>query len=201
MRTVDPEKHKAKQQGILTAAKACFIEHGFHKTSTEMIRIKAGISSGSLFHYFPNKKAIVLAVVEAQRQETAAFMDMLASQPDMVAACKDFMDTIAHLAADTAECRLVLEISAEAARDEEVAALSRAGDRVLQAGIVTLIGQGIERGQIAPQITSFQLTSFIMVLVDGIFSRASSDPDFDPLREAEGLSTILKSVLGANHVR
>lgn len=56
----------AKKNQIIEAGFALFCEKGFHNTNTNEIAKKAGVSTGILYHYFPNKKAILLAAMETQ---------------------------------------------------------------------------------------------------------------------------------------
>jgi len=49
---------------ILDAGKAVLIERGYDDTTTNRIAESAGISPGSLYQYFPNKEAIIAAVVD-----------------------------------------------------------------------------------------------------------------------------------------
>ena len=45
---------------ILEAAMRLFSEQGYKKTTTNKIAERAGVSVGSLYHYFPNKESILL---------------------------------------------------------------------------------------------------------------------------------------------
>lgn len=49
---------------ILDAAKTVLIERGYDDATTNRIAEAAGISPGSLYQYFPNKEAIIAAVVD-----------------------------------------------------------------------------------------------------------------------------------------
>ncbi len=48
-----------KQKAILDAALAILSEKGFHGTSTAEISKKAGVASGTLFHYFKTKEELI----------------------------------------------------------------------------------------------------------------------------------------------
>jgi len=50
---------KDKKQAILDSALALFVEQGFHATSTASIAKKAGVATGTLFHHFPSKGALL----------------------------------------------------------------------------------------------------------------------------------------------
>jgi AcrR family transcriptional regulator len=43
----------------MRAAIACFVERGFHGTAVPQIAKEAGVSAGTLYHYFPSKEALV----------------------------------------------------------------------------------------------------------------------------------------------
>ncbi len=58
------DRAKATVDSLLEAAEQLLIEVGFHKASTNKIAERAGVSVGSLYQYFPNKEALVAAVVK-----------------------------------------------------------------------------------------------------------------------------------------
>ncbi|MDB5186135.1 MAG: kstR 2 [Candidatus Saccharibacteria bacterium] len=54
--------HKRSQatiQKILNTAEAAFLELGYDKVTTRIIAERAGVPTGSLYHFFPNKNAIL----------------------------------------------------------------------------------------------------------------------------------------------
>lgn len=58
------EKGIERKKELLTISLDEFITKGFYGTSTREICRRAGISSGLLFHYFPNKESIYLELVK-----------------------------------------------------------------------------------------------------------------------------------------
>ncbi|MBO5246448.1 MAG: TetR/AcrR family transcriptional regulator [Eubacterium sp.] len=62
--TKKDEQHEKRKWQILDIALNHFIRYGFYGTSTRKIAEEAGISSGLMFHYFPNKLALYEALVE-----------------------------------------------------------------------------------------------------------------------------------------
>lgn len=62
--TKKKEQHEMRKRQILDIALNHFIRYGFYGTSTRKIAEEAGISSGLMFHYFPNKLALYEALVE-----------------------------------------------------------------------------------------------------------------------------------------
>lgn len=64
------KRAKATVKAIVEATAHLLVADGFHNLSTNKIAETAGVSIGSLYQYFPNKEAIVSAVIEsfAERQ-------------------------------------------------------------------------------------------------------------------------------------
>ena len=196
MRVTDPEKHQAKKQMILEAAKACFAEQGFHQTSTAQICAAAGVSTGNLFHYFASKKAIIAAIVEEDLQQTQIFVAALREQENLVTALDAFFDVVLDVASDPAQASLALEIAAEAGRDAEIGVLYRLSTRVMREELEYLVSLGMERGQFSRQFSAASVVHCLMVMVDGIFSRVSVDLQFKPQEQKAALKTMMTGVLG-----
>lgn len=58
------ERLEQRERVILDAATRLFASHGFHATSTRRIAAEAGVSEGTVFHYFGNKNALMLAILD-----------------------------------------------------------------------------------------------------------------------------------------
>ncbi|QYJ74619.1 TetR/AcrR family transcriptional regulator [Shewanella sp. FJAT-52076] len=65
-----------KRYQILTAALRLFNGQGFHGTSTASIAKAAGVATGTLFHHFPSKEALLETLFLTVKQE---FADSLAA--------------------------------------------------------------------------------------------------------------------------
>lgn len=65
---------------ILEAAARVFAEHGYAAGTTNRIAAKAGVSIGSLYEYFPNKDALLVALMEAHIAEGQAILAAAASE-------------------------------------------------------------------------------------------------------------------------
>ncbi|BDM65533.1 TetR family transcriptional regulator [Shewanella sp. NFH-SH190041] len=64
----------SKKQAILQAALPLFVERGFDATSTAMLAQQAGVATGTLFHHFANKDAVLAALFISTKQEFADHM-------------------------------------------------------------------------------------------------------------------------------
>ena len=72
---IKPRKVASQQRSRVTvdalveATARILVKEGFDKASTNRIAEVAGVSVGSLYQYFPNKEALVVAVIERHNQE------------------------------------------------------------------------------------------------------------------------------------
>ncbi len=63
------ERSRATVDALLEATARVLIREGYDRASTNRIAELAGVSIGSLYQYFPNKEALVAAVIDHHTQE------------------------------------------------------------------------------------------------------------------------------------
>jgi AcrR family transcriptional regulator len=68
---------------LLEATTRILLKEGYDKASTNRIVAVAGVSIGSLYHYFPSKEALVAAVIDRHTHE---MMRVIRDAPIKVAA-------------------------------------------------------------------------------------------------------------------
>ncbi|GAA2788646.1 TetR/AcrR family transcriptional regulator [Saccharopolyspora taberi] len=196
MRTVDPVKHEAKRRHILAAAAHCFSRKGFERTTTAEICRTAGISSGSLFHYFPNKKAIFRAIFEQDARDNEARIAEVRDSADPVAAVLELVEHMTRpLLDDPGAAGLVNEVIAQAPRDPELAEQLGRNDFQVRQGLVELLERAVADGRIDAELDLWQTTGWISALVDSVYARLSMEPDLDPHRELATVKLILTRFL------
>ncbi|MDQ7246179.1 TetR/AcrR family transcriptional regulator [Dongia sedimenti] len=69
------ERAKATVDAIMKAAAQVLIAEGYENATTARIAERAGVSIGSLYQYFPNKEALVAALIERHSDEIVATVD------------------------------------------------------------------------------------------------------------------------------
>jgi AcrR family transcriptional regulator len=77
-----PKQTRSREsvEAILQAAAQVFERHGYAAGTTNRIAARAGVSVGTLYQYFPNKDAILVALVREHLEEgTAALQPQLRS--------------------------------------------------------------------------------------------------------------------------
>ena len=75
-------RKEARPQELLDAALALFVEKGFAATRAEEVALRAGVSKGTLYLYYPSKEELLKAVIEhflsariAQAEASLAALD------------------------------------------------------------------------------------------------------------------------------
>ncbi|MGL5664967.1 MAG: TetR/AcrR family transcriptional regulator, partial [Shewanella sp.] len=69
--STDTKPMTDKRQAILETALRLFVDQGFHGTSTALIAKQAGVATGTLFHHFPTKEALMENLFLTIKQEFA----------------------------------------------------------------------------------------------------------------------------------
>lgn len=81
------EQAEVRKQQILDAALNLFAQHGFAATSTKRIAQEVGVTEGLIFHYFPSKADLLMAVATQRRTflgEATALLQQAEGRPARV---------------------------------------------------------------------------------------------------------------------
>ena len=146
------ERHRTRKDEIISAARHCFRQFGFHAASMAQLARGANLSVGQIYRYFPSKDALIEEMVKR-------IVD------NKVAAMSDHFDA-QHIATLLA-CRitlseedemLMLEVAAEASRNPRVAEILSAADE-------RIFSNACHNMQLNhPQLNEEQITARVEVL-------------------------------------
>ncbi|NKE59921.1 TetR/AcrR family transcriptional regulator [Lentzea sp. PSKA42] len=195
MRTVDPVKHAEKKRHITDTAVGLFAQKGFERTTVADICKAADISTGSLFHYFPTKRAIFREIFVQDAEDNAA---MFAKAREL-SPWDGVLMVVDHLcvpALDRSVAGLVLEVVVQASRDPELWELVGHNEKMVRDELAALLQQAHDAGQITLPVSALTAASWAQGLVDGLFGRLI-DPDFDATDQVSTLRLILSRFVGA----
>jgi AcrR family transcriptional regulator len=179
MRTVDPEKHRARRTHIIESALVLFASKGFAETTTSDICQAAGISTGSLFHYFPSKQAVFYGIWELDRTEWDEVFAAAEGDPDPWAALMTIVDKLAADAAESIMAGLLVEVIAQAHRDHEFAAGLAENDRRQIGDLAHIIHRLREAGLADPGLPDEEAARWVLILTDSFLGRGYPEPDRD----------------------
>ena len=188
-------RREEKRRRILDAADGCFARRGFHATSMAEICEAAGMSAGNLYRYFPSKEAMIAALVDAEREETAALFRRIEDSDDPLAAITTLLERFLTLTTDAAGHRLWLEILSEGARNPQIQAVLDRSDAEIRPALAHLIGRAAALGQADPAIDGDQAAVWLLMLIDGFSARVATDPGFDIAAGIAALPGMVRRLL------
>ena len=193
-RTVDPEKHLARRLLIIDAALTCFAATGYAGTSTAAICREAGIGSGTFFHYFPTKQALLLAILELGTEETRAWFAARSPDEDPMAVIEAHL---AHTADEMTDPRLagfVRAVGAVMGEREVEEALAR-DTRVLEEGLGPWVARAQAAGRARTDLSADDLTAWLLVVIDGFLGRLAVDESFTAAGQRDVLVDTVRRLL------
>lgn len=150
---------------------------GFHSASVGRMLTTAGVTKGALYHHFPSKQALGLAVVsELLGARIAQFADSLATAPDPIAALSEWV-----LGPPWIQVRLGCPVNNLA---QEMSALDEAFRERIEAvfaawrgAIADALRRGQASGQVRTNVDAPCAASFILASLEGSLSLAKSARD------------------------
>ncbi|MCB0837420.1 MAG: TetR/AcrR family transcriptional regulator [Bacteroidetes bacterium] len=71
------DHRESRREEILNAALELFAKNGYHNTSVEQIRKKAGVSKGLIYNYFKEKKDLMKAIVMGSMEQAGQFFETM----------------------------------------------------------------------------------------------------------------------------
>lgn len=179
-RKIDQKLHQQRRQQILDAAAECFTEKGFHQTGMKEIYTKAGMSAGSVYHYFENKDAIIEAIASDFSVDTQDFIDKLDMYPNFI---EGFIQATRKTLKETQKYiqygRLVIEIYAESFRNEKVKHILKTLDDEAVVALKTRIEVAIVKDQITSRHDPEILAHLLIALVEGLEDRILQNPEIN----------------------
>jgi AcrR family transcriptional regulator len=90
------QRSEATVEAILQAAAQVFERHGYAAGTTNRIAERAGVSIGTVYQYFPNKDAILVALVHRHLAESTAALQPHIDRLNRGAGFDDVLPNIVH---------------------------------------------------------------------------------------------------------
>ncbi|NUO75068.1 MAG: TetR/AcrR family transcriptional regulator [Lysobacter sp.] len=186
----------AQRERILVAAQKCFVVHGFHAASMANIADTAGMSAGLIYRYFKSKNDIILAIIGRQLEEARADVAQLHTSSDLVGGIAEVFQQWQANDPSLTNAALFLELTAQATRDDEIAAATQLSDKVLRADLAAWFVRGRQDGGLGlPQREAERRVLLLQSLIEGLAIRAISQPELSVDEVKEALQLVLPALL------
>lgn len=184
---------ESQRERILDAAQKCFIERGFHAASIASIAKTAGMSAGLMYRYFENKNAIVKAIIERELEGNRAKIAELYTLANLLSR---ILGTVRQWQAgdpNVMNAALYLEMSAEAAREPEIAQVIRSSDALARRDFERWLCRSRDQGGLGlPKDVAHSRAILMQCVIGGLALRAVREPDLDPETLSNALDPLLR---------
>lgn len=176
-RTVDPARHEARRLVIIDAALTVFAERGYDGATTAAICRRAGIGSGTFFHYFPTKLDLLLAILTLGIQEVRDAAAVYAGRTDPLGV---LLDIVRQGADDAADPRMPGFVRAVGGimHQPDVAAKLDEDARTQRDLLLPWVAKAQQAGEIRTDLTPDRITSWLYLLTDGFLGRIADEENF-----------------------
>jgi AcrR family transcriptional regulator len=193
---VDAEEQRAR---IRDAARAVFARRGVGATGLAQVAAEAGTSRTGIYHYYPDKSALVRDLArELLAEEERLFEEALLAPggaEERIARLAD--GVLGRFAAWAQYGRPLLEIWAQDTRR------LRPLLRRLRRALVALIEEGQRQGEIATELAPDETAALLVGVIDGLMLQVFIDPAGVPASRAmrDALVATLGRILRAENTR
>lgn len=186
------ERQRAR---ILDAAERCFIERGFHAASMAHIAATACMSPGLIYRYFGGKNEIVRAIVERHLEtDGCRAMQQLHAREDFCPSMLEAFERWRRNDDPQMNAALILELTAEAARDPEVLEVVRSKDRMVTKELTEAIRRAARAdGRQLSSAAACERAMLLQCLFEGLAFRVVRSPELS----ATSLRPLLEKVIAA----
>lgn len=160
---------QARREQILSAARRCFIENGYHPTRMDDIARAAGLSKGGVYFHFKSKQEVFESLVGEEFDESMRFLGEVNSGDRSVA---EKMQAIAgHYLSYFDQApdapRFFIVMGEMALRDEALAKKLLEMQAAFIEQISKLLEQGVQEGMLR-ETNTLAVAALLKALLDGV---------------------------------
>lgn len=167
MPKVSPEHKAGVRERLLDAAYACLLETGLEGLTTRAVLDRAGMSAGTLYHYFSGKDDLVMAL--AERIAAVEFGDLGESAGDV-----DLLALTGRLLEPHDVYSVLPELRVRARLDADVRRALARYDELTVARFVPLVEQAQQAGVLSADLDAPALVELVELLFEALQSHAAA---------------------------
>jgi AcrR family transcriptional regulator len=158
-----------RRDAIVSAAYRCIARNGYERTSTAQMCAAAGVSSGTFFHYFPTKVAVLVAVLQRDLDRVRRTMNELTEQAaiDATAALAQWCASVISDASNADLPGFVAALGTVPDNPDVTEAIA-AETAVVHAALVEVLTAGQRQQTIRDDRSPTSLALWLQILSDGI---------------------------------
>mgnify|MGYP000072066575 CR=1 FL=1 len=174
--------HKDTRERLIDAARRLALRKGFDRTSISELIAEAGVQRGSLYHYFPGKDDLGLAVLERDRVGFMTLLDSTLSRPGSPAnVLKGFFNAALKMHRETGFVGGCLWGNTALEMSDTNPAYAKLVGEVFQAWlskVEAVIARGQDEGEFRTDVAPGDLARLVVAGIEGgiMMSRLTKSP-------------------------
>jgi len=151
MRRADPARHRRQTAKILGNARRLFARYGYDRVSMDRLAAACHLTKPALYYYFRNKRAVLLAMLEAHWREQAAVVATFRPSADLRETLQAFAELVLRESHRPENGDIIRVVLAEAGRRPEIGqAFFEVFGPAVERTLVGFVGPHLARGYTRP---------------------------------------------------
>jgi AcrR family transcriptional regulator len=122
MRRADPAHQRRQTAKILHNARRLFAEHGYDRVSMDRLAAACRLTKPALYYYFPGKRAVLLATLQAHWTAQAALLAAFRPATDLGETLRSFAELVLRQSRRPENRDIIRVVMAETGRRPEIGA-------------------------------------------------------------------------------
>ena len=160
---------QARREQILSAARRCFIDRGYHPTRMDDIAKTASLSKGGVYFHFKSKREVFDSLVKEEFDRAMTFLTEVTGGDKHIAEKLQVLGTfyLDYFKGAPDAPRFFIVMGEMALRDPEVAAQLREMQGAFIREVEKLIQQGVAEGVLRNDVDHQAMAAVLKALLDG----------------------------------
>lgn len=162
-------KGEMRRMALLDAATQVFARDGYLNASMRDVADLAGITTVGLLHHFPNKTALLQALLDRREQRVVERFGELETEPTLAGFLRFLRMSMGFSVEDAQECQAALMINVESLSDKHPAfARHQDNFKMVHEHAQAHLASLLDSGEIRPQVDVKALAQELFSLMDGL---------------------------------
>ncbi len=172
MPKVSADHLQARRRQILDGARACFARHGYEGATVRVLEEEIGLSRGAIFHHFPDKDALFLALAV----EDADAMLVTVAQDGLVQVMREMVAS-----PDAGRLGTQLELSRRLRTDPSFHRVWSPRIRALEQAVRARLHRQQDAGMLRADADIDQIAAYLELVLEGLVAHLAAGLPADRL--------------------
>ena len=182
MPKVSAERLEATRRRVLDGARRAFAAYGYEGATVKVLEQETGLSRGAIFHHFPDKDALFLALAREDAEEVAALVD----EAGLVEVMRRLRTK------DAGWLGVQLEVARRVRTDPNFAALWQRHLRGIARATQARLARQRDAGVVRRDVSVETLASFLALVYDGLVAQLATGM---PVAHLDGVLDLVEQAV------